>query len=252
MLKPLPLLDPEPDAPFPPAQVALRDPDGLLAFGGDLSQTRLLNAYRLGIFPWFAENQPILWWSPNPRCVFDSGDIHLASRFRRRLRHCRWHVSADRDFAAVIAGCAHAPRRDQDGTWITPEMSAAFLDLHACGWAHSIEVRDGDTLVGGLYGLAIGRMFFAESMFSALPSASTLALAALAYRLSQWNWPLIDAQISNPHLLRLGARTMPRDAFLAEVARLTALPSPGAEFAMAFGAVPANTFASPEPLRQAR
>lgn len=252
MLIPLPLLDPESDAPFPPAHAALRDPDGLLAFGGDLSQTRLLNAYRHGIFPWFTENQPILWWSPEPRCVFHTGEVHVASRLRRSLRCCTWQICADRDFAAVVAGCAHTPRRGQEGTWITPAMSAAYLELNARGWAHSIEVRDGDTLIGGLYGLVVGQMFFAESMYSAQSGASKLALAALAHRLTQWHWPLIDAQISNPHLLSLGAKTMPRGAFLAEVTRLTALPAPEPDFAAAFGIVPASVFALPSPLRQAR
>lgn len=242
---PLLQLAPEPDAPFPPAHTALDDPDGLLAFGGDLTATRLLNAYRHGIFPWFGEGQPILWWSPEQRCVFRPGQVHLSSRFRRSLRHCQWQITADRDFDAVMARCADIPRRGQDGTWITSTMKAAYSELHALGWAHSIEVRDGDSLVGGLYGLVIGQMFFAESMFSARSGASKLALAALALRMTQWRWPLIDAQLSNPHLLSLGAVTLPRDTFVAEVARLTALPAIEPDFATAFARVPASSFAGP-------
>lgn len=244
MLTPLAQLAPEPDAPFPPACTALNDPDGLLAVGGDLSATRLLSAYRNGIFPWFGEGQPILWWSPEPRCVFHTGQVRLSSRFRRSLRRCAWRIEADRDFDAVLASCADTPRRGQDGTWITPAMKAAYSELHALGWAHSIEVRDGDTLVGGLYGLVIGQMFFAESMFSARSGASKLALAALARRLAQWHWPLIDAQLSNPHLLSLGAEVMPRDTFLAEVMRLTAMPTIKPDFAAAFASMPASNFAT--------
>lgn len=240
---PLPQLDPEPDAPFPPAHCALRDPDGLLAFGGDLSSTRLLNAYRQGVFPWYSEGQPILWWSPQSRCVFDTRALHLASRFRRSLRQCPWQVVADHDFAAVITACAYTPRRGQDGTWITPAMVAAYLALHRQGWAHSIEVRDGSTLVGGVYGLVIGQMFFAESMYSARSGASKVALAALAQRMAQWQWPLIDAQIANPHLLSLGAKSVPRDVFIADVARLTALPPPIPDFSTAFATLPANALA---------
>lgn len=249
---PLPQLAPEADAPFPPGDEALDDPDGLLAFGGDLSQARLLNAYRNGVFPWFSEGQTILWWCPQPRCVFYTDAVRLSSRFRRSLRHCNWHVCADRDFAAVIEGCANTPRRGQDGTWITPAMNAAFRDLHRGGWAHSIEVRDGDTLIGGLYGVVIGQMFFAESMFSVQSGASKLALAALAYRLSQWHWPLIDAQITNPHLSSLGATTLPRVVFLAEISRLTALPPATPDFATAFGVVPGIVLANTTPLRQTR
>jgi len=240
---PLPQLNSEPDAPFPPVHGALSEPDGLLAFGGDLSSTRLLNAYRSGIFPWFSEGQAILWWCPHSRCVFNTHSLHLSSRFRRSLRQCPWHVVADHDFGAVITACAHTPRRGQDGTWITPAMVEAYLALHRQGWAHSIEVRDGDTLVGGLYGVVIGRMFFAESMYSARSGASKLALAALAWRMAQWQWPLIDAQISNPHLLSLGAKTMARHEFIAEAARLTASPAAKSDFSTAFGMLPADTLA---------
>jgi leucyl/phenylalanyl-tRNA--protein transferase len=216
----------DPRAPFPPPEQALRDPDGLLAAGGDLHPLRLLNAYRQGIFPWFNDDQPILWWSPDPRTVFRTDDVHLARRFRRSLRSSGWIVRADTAFAQVVDACATQPRPGQDGTWITDDMRAAYLGLHRLGYAHSIEVYDSDspgaTLVGGLYGVAIGRMFFGESMVSLTSGGSKTALAALAYRLRQWAWPLIDAQVDNPHLFRMGAISMPRDDFLAAIAPLTA------------------------------
>jgi leucyl/phenylalanyl-tRNA--protein transferase len=180
------LLPPNPEAPFPPAAQALRVPDGLLAVGGDLSPARLLNAYRHGIFPWFSEGQPILWWTPDPRMVFRTGKPILSTRFRRSLRNCAWQVRADTAFDQVIAACASLPRPGQDGTWITPGMLAAYRELHRLGHAHSVEVFDGDRLVGGIYGVAIGRMFFGESMFSAEPGGSKVALAALARRLREW------------------------------------------------------------------
>ena len=181
----LPRLGADPDSPFPPLRSALREPDGLLAVGGDLSPARLLNAYRHGIFPWFSPGEPILWWSPDPRVVFDTAAFRLSRRFRRELRRSEWTLSADTDFAAVMRACADIPRAGQDGgTWIGEEMLAAYGELHRLGHAHSIEVRDGGQLVGGLYGVAIGRMFFGESMFSAASGGSKLALAALARTLA--------------------------------------------------------------------
>ena len=225
----LPTLPADPDAPFPPAELALRHPDGLLAVGGDLGVERLLNAYRSGVFPWYSAGQPILWWSPDPRTVFRTDAVRLSSRFRRSLRRCSWQVRADTAFDAVVDACAHVPRAGQDGTWITPEMRAAYGALHRAGHAHSVEVFDGARLVGGIYGVAVGRMFFGESMFSAESGGSKVALAALARRLAGWGWPLIDAQVENPHLLSLGAQTLARAEFLAAVSRLTALPAaPGA------------------------
>ncbi len=221
-----------PDAPataFPPAEHALREPDGLLAVGGDLRPERLLAAYAGGVFPWFSEGQPILWWSPDPRTVFRSDGVHLASRFRRGLRRSPWRIRADSAFAAVIDACAASPRAGQDGTWITPAMRAAYLALHRLGHAHSIEVFDGEALVGGLYGVAIGRMFYGESMFSARSGGSKVALAALARHLHAQGWPLIDAQVENPHLRSLGAERWPRVRFLAQMRELAALPeTPGA------------------------
>jgi leucyl/phenylalanyl-tRNA--protein transferase len=219
------LLDPDPEAPFPPASAALRKPEGLLAYGGDLSPVRLLKAYAGGIFPWYSAGQPILWWSPDPRMVFDTAQVHLSSRFRRSLRQSRWQVRADTAFEQVVAACASIPRQGQDGTWITPEMHAAYSRLHRLGHAHSVEVHDPEQgLVGGIYGVALGRMFFGESMFSAISGGSKVALAALARHLAGRGWPLLDAQVENPHLLSLGARHMPRDRFVTEVARLVALP----------------------------
>lgn len=215
-MRPIPL-SPDPDSPFPPAELALSDPDGLLAFGGDLSPARLLNAYRHGIFPWYSQGQPILWWSPDPRLVFRTDALHLSRRLRRSLRSKDWTLSADTAFAEVLNACADSPRRGQLGTWIVPEMRAAYLALHALGHAHSVEVWDGQRLIGGIYGIAVGRMFFGESMFSFASGASSAALAGLCQRLAEWGWPLLDAQVVSAHLLRLGAVEMPRRQFLVLV-----------------------------------
>jgi leucyl/phenylalanyl-tRNA--protein transferase len=235
------ILPADPLVAFPPADDALAEPDGLIAIGGDLSPERLLNAYRYGIFPWFSEGQPILWWTPDPRMVFRTEGVRLSSRFRRSLRHCDWQVRADTAFAEVVAACATSPRPGQDGTWITRDMRGAYLELHRLGHAHSVEVFDGERLVGGIYGVAIGRMFFGESMFSAEPGGSKVALAALASRLQQWGWPLIDAQVENPHLLTLGAESWPRSEFLRQVSALTAMPEVTGNWTLRFG-----TFAATE------
>lgn len=237
------LLPPDPAAPFPPAELALRQPDGLLAVGGDLSPARLLNAYRGGIFPWFSAGQPILWWSPDPRTVFRTNGVRLSSRFRRTLRHSTWNVRADTRFAEVIVACANASRRGQDGTWITREMQAAYVELHRLGHAHSVEVFDGTTLVGGIYGVAIGRMFFGESMFSAASGGSKVALAALAHRLREWGWPLLDAQVENEHLLSLGAELRARTEFLRTVAVQTQEPAEAGSWNARFGVLPASELA---------
>lgn len=240
------LLDPDPGAPFPDPATALREPDGLLAIGGDLSPRRLLAAYASGVFPWYSEGQPLLWWSPDPRTVFTTDGVHLSSRFRRQLRHSDWSVVADHAFDEVLQACATAPRAGQRGTWITAAMCEAYARLHALGHAHSIEVLDGDgRLVGGLYGVALGRMFFGESMFSARSGGSKVALAALARVLHGWGWPLLDAQVENPHLRRMGARQWPRTHFLAEVHRLTALPGRVGSWSGAFGERPAAALAVP-------
>jgi leucyl/phenylalanyl-tRNA--protein transferase len=229
------MLSADADAPFPDPRSALREPDGLLAFGGDLSPSRLLNAYRHGIFPWYSEGQPILWWSPDPRMVFRSDGVHLSRRFRRELPALDWTIRADTAFDRVVLNCANSPRADQSGTWITPAMRSAYGELHRLGHAHAIEIWNGALLVGGLYGVAIGRMFFAESMFSAVSGGSKVALAALAAILREWGWPLLDAQVESGHLLRMGAETIPRDAFLAIVARQTTLKADTGSWTQAIG-----------------
>jgi len=208
------------NSPFPDVRLSLEEPDGLLAAGGDLSETRLLNAYRNGIFPWFSEGQPILWWSPNPRMVFRTDSIRLSQKFKRQLRKSTWEIRVDTSFDEVIRHCATVPREGQGGTWIHPEMIDAYSQLHRQGHAHSIEVFSEGNLVGGIYGIAIGRMFFGESMFSLESGASKVALAALGKILQGWGWPLIDAQVENPHLRFMGAEFMPREKFVPEVARL--------------------------------
>jgi len=210
---------------FPDPNTALDEPNGLLAADGDLSPERLLDAYRHGIFPWYSEGEPILWWSPDPRMVFATSRIHIAARLRRWLRGCEWTIRADAAFVDVMRACA-APRTQQRGTWITAGMLAAYQRLHALGSAHSIEVYDADRLVGGVYGVAIGHMFFGESMFSAATNGSKVALIALCKTLQEWGFPLLDAQVASPHLQTLGAFEMPRSRFLGEVARLCATPHP--------------------------
>jgi leucyl/phenylalanyl-tRNA---protein transferase len=239
----LTLLPDDPHAPFPPVDAALRRPDGLLAVGGDLSPARLLNAYRHGIFPWYSDDQPILWWSPDPRMVFRSEAVRLSSRFRRSLRKSGWVIRADTAFAGVIRACASAPRDGQGGTWITDEMESAYVGLHGLGHAHSVEVFDDERLVGGIYGVAIGRMFFGESMFSGESGGSKVALAGLARRLSEWGWPLIDAQVENPHLVSLGAEYMPRSEFVHLVERLTSRASLQGCWTTQFGDIKASTLA---------
>jgi len=241
------MLGRDPHSPFPPVQSALIEPDGLLAMGGDLSPARLLNAYRHGIFPWFSQGEPILWWSPDPRMVFRTASVRLSSRFRRRLRGSTWHVQADTAFDEVIAACARIPRRGERGTWITGSMRAAYGELHRLGHAHSVEVFDGPRLVGGIYGVASGRMFFGESMFSLESGGSKVALGALAHRLLEWGWPLIDAQVGNPHLCSLGAEPWPREIFLGHVAELTAQTEPAGPWTTRFGTLPASVLADRQP-----
>ncbi|HEU4663994.1 MAG TPA: leucyl/phenylalanyl-tRNA--protein transferase [Dokdonella sp.] len=218
----IPWLDAQEDA-FPAVERALDSPDGLLAAGGDLAPARLLTAYRRGIFPWYSDGQPILWWSPSLRTVFDTAALHVPRRLARWLRTCRWSIRADTAFGDVVRACA-APRARARGTWITDEMLAAYGELHALGHAHSVEAWDGDRLVGGIYGIAIGRMFFGESMFSGATNGSKVALLALGRAMHEWGWPLLDAQVASDHLFTLGAREMPRADFCAEVAVLVRSP----------------------------
>jgi leucyl/phenylalanyl-tRNA--protein transferase len=214
----------EPDEPFPPVEFALRDPNGLLAAGADLSPERLLDAYARGIFPWFGDDDPLLWWSPDPRMVLAVSDIRVSRSLRRVLRSGRFDVTMDTAFAEVMAGCAE-PRAEQDGTWITPEMTRAYGRLAALGFAHSVEVWSDGRLAGGLYGVAIGRMFFGESMFSRVSDASKVALVHLVRQLERWGLPIIDCQMSTPHLASLGARDVARADFLRDVARLVRQPA---------------------------
>lgn len=239
----IPQLDPDPASPFPPVEAALREPDGLLAMGGDLSPVRLLNAYRHGIFPWYSRGQPILWWSPDPRTVFRSDGVRLSSRFRRELKSSSWRIRSDTAFAQVVSACAMTPRPGQRGTWITDAMQAAYIELHRQGHAHSVEVFDGDRLVGGIYGVGVGRMFFGESMYSAESGGSKTALAALAHRLHGWGWPLIDAQVESPHLLSLGAESWSRREFMARIADWVAAPQAPGLWTEAFGQLSANELA---------
>jgi leucyl/phenylalanyl-tRNA--protein transferase len=211
------------DTPFPAADMALRDPNGLLAIGGPLSPTRLERAYRNGIFPWFSEGQPVLWWSPDPRAVLFPAEIRISRSLRKRLRRNEVTLDFDQRFAEVMQACA-APRANQPGTWITDDMIAAYLALHARGLAHSVEVYQAGALVGGLYGVAIGGAFFGESMFSRQADASKIALVYLAAQLRRWGYRLIDCQVPSPHLASLGARLLPRSQFLALLDDAVRLP----------------------------
>jgi len=208
---------------FPPVETALADPNGLLAMGGDLSPGRLLDAYRHGIFPWFNPGEPILWWSPDPRMVLVPSEVRVTRSLAKRLRNAGFELRVDTAFADVMRACAE-PREGAGGTWISPAMVAAYSRLFDAGYAHSVETWHDGRLVGGLYGVAIGRMFYGESMFSREPDASKVALVRLARQLQRWGFGLIDCQMETAHLASLGARTMPRAAFTARLAELVNLP----------------------------
>ncbi len=217
---PLRRLRPEdPPEAFPDPATALREPDGLLAVGGDLSPARLLYAYRHGIFPWYDAELPILWWSPDPRAVILPGTEHVSRSLRRRMRQDDYTIRFDTAFATVMHECA-GPRAKQPGggTWINAEMLAAYQELHRLGHAHSVEVWKGDVLVGGLYGVSVGRVFFGESMFSRVTDASKVALVSLARRLWDWGYALLDCQVHSEHLETLGCTRMPRREFLGFLA----------------------------------
>lgn len=204
----------DPPQAFPDVESALREPDGLLAAGGDLSSERLLSAYASGIFPWYEDGQPILWWSPNPRCVLRPAELHISRRLRQYLRRSTLTCSYNQSFGEVIRACA-GQRRSQHGTWITADMIAAYEKLHAEGWAHSVEIQSGPDLVGGIYGICIGNVFFGESMFSHRNHASKFAMLALCRVLSRNAFALLDCQVISPHLLSLGATRIPRRDFTA-------------------------------------
>ena len=207
-------LEPDSDpAQFPDPGYALEEPNGLLAVGGDLSPARLLNAYRQGIFPWYSEGQPILWWSPHPRAVLYPDQLKISRSLKKSLRKRPFRVTLDTDFAKVIEACSE-PRRDTDGTWITEEMKEAYMQLHQIGFAHSVECWENDELVGGLYGVSMGKVFFGESMFARRTDASKIGFAHLVEQLKRWGFGLIDCQIHSGHLSSLGAQDIPREEFL--------------------------------------
>lgn len=216
----------DPNAPFPAPERCLH-PDGLLAVGGGLEVERLLNAYRNGIFPWYEPGGPILWWSPDPRAVLVPGHVHVPRRLARTVRQSRYRTTVDRDFDVVVDGCA-APRGRESGTWITPEMRQAYRRLHHLGHAHSLEVRrEDDAIVGGLYGIAVGAMFFAESKYHVERDASKIALVDLMSRLERRGFLLCDCQLWNPHLEQFGVRMIDRTDFLRLVRHATALEPRG-------------------------
>ncbi|MFZ1810742.1 MAG: leucyl/phenylalanyl-tRNA--protein transferase [Candidatus Nitrotoga sp.] len=210
-------------APFPPVEHALLKPNGLLAAGGSLSANRLLDAYRQGIFPWFNTGEPILWWSPDPRMVLIPEEFKISRSLRKTLRDKNYEVRTDSAFEQVMRACA-APRREQAGTWIHDDMIAAYTELHQMGVAHSVETWVNGNLVGGLYGISIGRMFYGESMFSHATDASKIALAHLTAQLQRWGYGMIDCQMSTPHLASLGAREIPRAEFMLRLKELIHCP----------------------------
>lgn len=220
----LPWLDPYNDAqPFPHPEQALDEPDGLLAVGGSLAPRRLLQAYRRGIFPWYSAGQPILWWSPNPRTVLLPEHIRISRSLGKTIRKGLYSLTMDAAFDTVLLRCSE-PRRGEPGTWLTPEMQRAYRRLYQLGYAHSVETWHAGKLVGGLYGVAIGRVFYGESMFSRMNDASKVALVGLARQLQRWDFPLIDCQLRTPHLLSMGAMDIPRRTFLELLDRCCPLP----------------------------
>ena len=213
-----------PGDPFPPLERALIEPNGLLAAGGDLSPERLLDAYAHGIFPWFGDEDPVLWWSPDPRMVLFPRELHMSRSLRRTIRSGEFSVTLDGAFEAVMQGCA-APRPRQEGTWITGEMMSAYSHLASLGYAHSVEAWADGELVGGLYGVALGRVFYGESMFTRRTDASKVALSHIVRQLDRWKFVLIDCQMATGHLASLGAREIARDDFVRRV-RTGAVQSP--------------------------
>jgi leucyl/phenylalanyl-tRNA--protein transferase len=209
--------------PFPEVERALAEPNGLLAAGADLSLPRLLDAYRNGIFPWFADDQPILWWSPDPRMVLFPAELKVSRSLARTMRKPRFEVRADTVFDEVIEGCRQ-PRRRESGTWITDKMADAYAALHRAGFAHSVETWLDGELAGGLYGVALGRAFFGESMFTRVSDASKVAFVALARQLEHWDFGVIDCQMNTAHLASFGAREIPRAEFTRGLRELVHYP----------------------------
>ena len=226
----IPWLRPEhPPEAFPPVEEALQEPNGLLCVGGDLSVERLLEAYRRGIFPWFSAGQPILWWSPDPRTVLYPGELKVSRSLAKTLRNRGFRTTVDQAFEQVMERCAD-PALRPEGTWISPQMRVAYRRLHGLDYAHSFETWEGDHLVGGLYGVALGRVFFGESMFSVARDASKVALHALVQASLARNVRLIDCQVDSEHMRSLGARSLPRREFVRELAAATGDSQPGASW----------------------
>jgi leucyl/phenylalanyl-tRNA--protein transferase len=226
-LRPVPVYRIPEQLVFPSPDLA--EPGGLLGVGGDLRPDRLLLGYANGIFPWYSEGQPILWFSPDPRFVLRPDALHIGRSLAKRIRRGDYRVTLDTAFEQVIAGCREAWRPGQSGTWITEDMEAAYVQLHRLGFAHSVEAWQGDTLVGGLYGVAVGRLYSGESMFARAPDASKVAFVWLANQLRDWGFGLIDCQVYTDHLARFGAEEIPREAYLARVSSLVRLDGrPGA------------------------
>lgn len=219
----IPWLDPY-STDFPPVSDALDDPNGLLAAGGDLSTQRLIEAYRRGIFPWFNPGEPILWWSPDPRCTLAPAEIHISRSLRKAIRKTEFEITFDQAFTEVVEACA-APRNYSNDTWISDQMLQAYSDLHRRGYAHSVELWQNGELTGGLYGIGMGRLFFGESMFSRATNASKIAFVFFARQLEKWGYALIDCQIENDHLSSLGASTISRKEFQHYLQHNSALES---------------------------
>ena len=225
----IPWLDPE--SPFPPLETALARPNGLLAVGGDLSPSRLIDAYRRGIFPWFNEGEPILWWSPDPRMVLFPQELKISRSLRKALKRGNHEIRADSAFKQVMEACA-APRGDQAGTWIHAEMIAAYEKLHEMGMAHSMETWIEGELVGGLYGVGQGKMFFGESMFFRVSDASKIAFVHLVTQLQRWGFEMIDCQMKTEHLASLGAREISRKEFRQKLKELVHYPERGKKWCL--------------------
>jgi leucyl/phenylalanyl-tRNA--protein transferase len=218
--------------PFPPVETALAEPNGLLAVGGDLAPERLLAAYRQGIFPWFNAEQPILWWSPDPRMVLFPAELRVSRSLARQLRRRNYEIRFDTAFRDVVLACATVPRAGQDGTWITTDMIEAYCRLHELGFAHSVETWINGQLAGAIYGVAIGHMFYGESMFHKVTNASKLALAHLVRYLDENGFGMMDCQMHTGHLASLGAREIPRSEFSGRLAELVNFPQPSGKWTM--------------------
>lgn len=222
----LPWLDPNnPTAPFPSLEHALTEPDGLLALGGDLSVARLTSAYQQGIFPWYSDGQPIMWWSPDPRTILLPDDLAISRSLAKTLRKKPYTITLNKAFSDVIHACS-APRHDDEGTWITTDMQHAYVNLHLAGYAHSVEAWQDGQLVGGLYGIAIGQVFFGESMFARANDASKIAFVSLIKILKKAGFKMIDCQVDSAHLQSLGATQISRSFFSKRLAEYCSLPTP--------------------------